>query len=136
MSKWTHVAAIIRFDALRPLGMGRYPQLDTRIPSGSEGPLQYHVWTNPENHHAAAYTAMIWGDLRDYSDPDKIIEYLNRVCEKQIVRSGVAKIDVEYQQSVVAIFKPNEDNPYKMKGEWKLIHKGEWKIIHNEDSHD
>lgn len=117
MSQWTHVAATIRIDALRFAGMGA-PDLgktcsfdsddaawdECDVPCGSEGSLQTHLWTNPSDHDLAAYTAMIWGDLRDYSSVDEVLAYLNRICAGQMVRQGVAEIGVEYQAAVIARF--------------------------------
>lgn len=116
MSQWTHVAACIRFDALRLPGMPDFsPKLGNTcsfsddqvkwdlcdIPCGSEGSLQYHVWENPDAHAIAAYTVMIWGDLRDYENVDEIVSYLGRVTRDKIIRQGVVTINVEYQKTVV-----------------------------------
>lgn len=117
MSQWTHVAATIRFDALRFAGMGA-PDLGKScdfesdqgawdvcdVPCGSEGSLQTHLWTNPKDHDLAAYTATIWGDLRDYSSVDEVLDYLDRICAGQMVRQGVAEIAVEYRDTVIARF--------------------------------
>lgn len=105
MSVWTHVAATIRFDDIRVLGMTKLkPDLNQDIPEGSEGALDYYTWINPEKAHAAAYTTMIWGDLRDYDSVDKVIEYLNRVTAEKLVRQGIAEIHVEYHDPVVVRF--------------------------------
>ena len=108
MSQWTHVAATIRFDALRLTDMpDQTPDLGTPVtwedgnfdscnmPCGSEGSLQHMLWTNPMTNALAAYTAAIWGDLRDYSDVDEIKAYLARITDGQSlgVRQGVAEID-------------------------------------------
>jgi len=119
MSTWTHVAATIRFDAIRLPGMpNQRPDLGNtcdfdspssdweacNVPRGSEGSLQVHLWENPHRNHVAAYTAMIWGDLRDYSSVDEVIEYLNRITADRMVRQGVAEIAVEYRDPVVVRF--------------------------------
>lgn len=114
MSQWTHMAATIRFDALRMAGMPA-PNLGNtctyesdqnawdlcNVPCGSEGSLQYHVWENPSPNDLAAYTAMIWGDLRDYGDVEEITEYLNQVTDGHMIRQGVAEIEVEGGEPVV-----------------------------------
>lgn len=113
MSQWTHVVAAIRFDALRSLGMGYMKLSDLGhtvrfedpsekwarcdVPKGSEGSLQTHLVEDPDESSMAAYTATIWGDLRDYEDVGEIVRYLDRICRGRAVRSGVAKIDVEGQ---------------------------------------
>ena len=107
MSVWTHVAATIRFDDIQ--GMQGEPQLGIiakygdpqdiwdkcDIPCGSEGSLEYTIWVNPDKSCIAAYTAMIWGDLRDYDNADEVIEYLNRICKGRMIRQGIAEIQVE-----------------------------------------
>ena len=115
MSQWTHVAAVIRFDALRLPGMpDMSPQLGTParwddggsfdkcdMPCGSEGSLDYAVWENPHTNSISAYTVMIWGDLRDYQDVDEIAAYLDRITSGKMIRSGVAEIDVEFHDKIV-----------------------------------
>jgi len=71
------------------------------IPSGSEGSLQFQVWENPERSAMAAYTVMIWGDLRDYDSAQPVVEYLKRITTGRMVRQGVAQIEVEGQPPVV-----------------------------------
>lgn len=119
MSTWTHVAATIRFDALRLPGMpNQKPDLGKScdfesesadwdactVPCGSEGSLQTQLWENPHPTHMAAYTAMIWGDLRDYADVEEVIGYLDRITEGRMVRQGVAEIEVECQEPVIVRF--------------------------------
>lgn len=77
------------------------PDLSLDVPEGSEGALDYYTWINPEKSNAAAYTSMIWGDLRDYDSVDEVLAYLNRVTSGKIVRQGVAEIEVEYRDPVV-----------------------------------
>jgi hypothetical protein len=119
MSTWTHVAATIRFDALRLPGMpdqrpdlGKTCDFDSpdhewkacSVPRGSEGSLQVHLWENPHKTHIAAYTATIWGDLRDYESVDEVLEYLDRITAGRLVRQGVAEIAVEYSDAVIVRF--------------------------------
>lgn len=115
MSQWTHVSVIIRFDALRPIDVDvmtlkdlgktvRYDDDDyddCTVPCGSEGSLHTSLWVNPESCSVPAYTATIWGDLRDYDDIQEIVAYLMRICEGREVRSGVAEINVEGTNIVV-----------------------------------
>lgn len=71
------------------------------VPCGSEGSLTTHLWTNPHKSHIAAYTASIFGDLRDYENTQEIIAYLERITEGQKVRNGVATIEVEGSPAVI-----------------------------------
>ena len=118
MSTWTHVAAIVRFDGLRLPGMpdptpklGQTATYDDEpaawdacdVPCGSEGSLQYQLWTNPNPTSLAAYTAMIWGDLRDYEDVDEIEAYLGRITAGAMIRQGVAEISIEGRDPVVLL---------------------------------
>ena len=99
MSMWTHVAATVRIDDFRFSDDQTIPDWDEifgkeclfhspsevwddcekhpdkYLPCGSEGTLQKTAWINPDSHAVAAYTVTIFGDLRDYDSPDKIIEW-------------------------------------------------------------
>ena len=123
MSTWTHVAAVIRFDACRgmpgiensPPDLGRMwvynpgESVEERvrkhgecdIPCGSDESLQYRVWEDPDPVSVAAYTAMIWGDLRDYDNIGEILKYLKRVAAGRDVRQGCATIRVSSGRSMV-----------------------------------
>ncbi len=112
MSQWTHVAAVIRFDCIRFAAMGFDPPAvdpvpqfaDGTAPTGSEGPLHIHLWANPSENSVAAYTATIWGDLRDYDDHGAIIAWLEKhtATWEHGIRSGVVEIDVEGLPPIVA----------------------------------
>jgi hypothetical protein len=117
MSVWTHVAAIIRYDAIRIQGMpDTMPELGNicdydsssedwdkcNIPCGSEGSLQYHKWTNPHPTSLAAYSVMFWGDLRDYDNATEILEYFKKITSPPaIIRQGVLVIGIEGKDEVV-----------------------------------
>lgn len=104
MSIWTHVAAVIRFDS-NSMRMPEFkPDLNCGVPCGSEGGLTTTLWTNPNTSSRAAYVANIFGDLRNYDDVDQIIEYLNRITNGKMVRSGIATIQVEGRLPVVLHF--------------------------------
>jgi len=125
MSTWTHVAAVIRFDGLQSLGMA-IPDLGNTVsyedekdkwdkctvPCGSEGSLITTLWSNPSKNSIAAWTATIFGDLRDYEDIEEITAYLKRITDGKHVRNGVATIEVEGQSSVVLHW--NEDKWVKV----------------------
>ena len=117
MSTWTHVAGVVRVDAIR-MGMTTGPNWDDifgkealwesspyvwkdvdehpekYMPCGSEGTLQKTVWENPEKSCAAAYTVSIFGDLRDWYDIDAIIEWFKKIVKSEDlwVRSAVITV--------------------------------------------
>lgn len=103
MSIWTHVAAIVRINDLRlndddvldfekifgkQLRFDDYGEIwdyaydhpDEFLPLGSEGSLTMSVWINPDKSFVAAYTVSIFGDLRDYDNPNKIVEWFKEKC--------------------------------------------------------
>ena len=118
MSQWTHINAVIRFDVIRVLGM-KMPDLgktlnyegdddisdwedeECTVPCGSEGSMRYQVWENPSPNSAAGYTAMFWGDLRDYSDVEKIFNYFVKITSGQMIRSGLLEIEVEGNDDIL-----------------------------------
>ena len=102
MSTWTHVAGVVRADAIR-IGTIAEPNWDDvfgkeclweadlevwkdadehpekYMPCGSEGTLQKVVWTNPKETCIPAYTVGIFGDLRDWYDVDAIIGWFKKI---------------------------------------------------------
>lgn len=111
MSCWTHVAAVIRLDALiikesrakeqrakirELLGkaclyeddMSVWEDANTHpekyLPMGSEGSLEMTIRTNPNKHCLAAYVVTIFGDLRDcgYSKEELEKYYIEWFKEK------------------------------------------------------
>ncbi len=105
MSQWTHIAGVIRYDAIRVLSIprGSYDPLiflsGIELPTGSEGPLQWEVSESPERAALAAYVATFWGDLRDFGsreDVEKVVDYFQAIVEGRLVRQGCFTVDVEY----------------------------------------
>ena len=121
MSTWTHVAGVVRVDAIR-MGMATEVNWDDifgkeclweadpevwkdtdehpekYMPCGSEGTLQKTVWTNPEKSSMAAYTVGIFGDLRDWYDIDVIVEWFKKIVRSEDlwVRSAVITVTDGY----------------------------------------
>lgn len=122
MSNWTHVAGIIRIDAVRLedetveeatrmfenyFGKElRYHSEDELwyeadehpekfLPFGSEGSLTMSVWVNPDLDSITSYTVSIFGDLRDHDDPDAIIEWFEGKCKSEYIYVRNACITVE-----------------------------------------
>lgn len=124
MSQWTHVAGVLRLDAMRMIGplkneddvramIGKTCQYDSpmedwtacTVPCGSEGSIQYQVIElNPDNY-TASWVVAIWGDLCDYSDVREIASWWKRISTSSdneldlnlalFVRAGLILIEVE-----------------------------------------
>lgn len=113
MSNWTHVAGIIRIDAIRCMEeeidfdalIGKeydweshhdiWINPDKYMPMGSEGSLNKHIWINPDKSCIAAYTVSIFGDLRDHDDPQEIIDWFKSICNKCWVRNATIVVENE-----------------------------------------
>jgi hypothetical protein len=117
MSNWTHVAGIVRVDAIRVdddieeldfdkiLGKEclsyssrevwddarKHP--DKYLPMGSEGSLQKTVWENPDRGRVNSYTISIFGDLRDHDNTSEIIDWFIEKCNLLWVRSAVITVE-------------------------------------------
>ena len=109
MSYWTHVTATFRIDCLdrdempnmikkvmgQTLEFGEAPDPNTYyLPYGSEGSLHYEIIENPNETSIAAYTVTVFGDLRDYTDADAIIEWFESVCSNFMMRQAVITLYV------------------------------------------
>jgi len=111
MSVWTHVAGVIRVDCLRCLGkkpdfnkifVSELWNEDTfgacNMPMGSEGSLDFRVIENPNRDSLAAYTVVIFGDLRDFSVANipEIEDWWNKVLDQcGCVRQAILQIQPE-----------------------------------------
>ncbi len=122
MSNWSHVAGIIRIDAIRfeeetveeatkmfenyfgkelrynsdyELWNEADEHPEKFLPMGSEGSLTMSVWVNPDLEYITSYTVSIFGDLRDHDDPDAIIEWFKGKCESDVIWVRNACITVE-----------------------------------------
>lgn len=115
MSVWTHVTGVIRVDSIR--GLMPAPKFDkifvkrlwgdnniSNMPTGSEGSLDYRVIENPDESAMAAYTVVIFGDLRDYGADriQDIKDWWERVLsEFEMVRQAVLQICPEDGEPVI-----------------------------------
>lgn len=115
MSQWTHVAGIVRIDDLPFLKPVDYKDYfgkqclwdddcweDARnhpeeyLPMGGEGTLRSQLWANPDKCAMAAYTLMVFGDLRDYDTPQEIIDWFKKkVFGIPLVRQAVITVELE-----------------------------------------
>lgn len=122
MSDWTHVAAIFRVDGIRAIApdpdfdevfgkeclfespvevwddANEHPE--AYLPLGSEGTLEKSVWVNPDRSCMAAYTVSVFGDLRDFSSIDEIMEWFERCCGKCWIRQAAITVENEWSGEV------------------------------------
>lgn len=131
MSIWTHVNGSIRFDYLRITKeldlkgiIGNTCGYDDRgdddwknctVPCGSEGSLQYSIWTNPHKNSLAAYTVNIWGDLRDYEDHSEIKLWFQRILNKAPVRNVVLEVEVESRSAFIYYYDSESESLIEIK---------------------
>jgi len=108
MSVWTHVAGVIRVDALPALGLkpdfkkifikklwDEEDEGECNMPYGSEGSLDYRIIENKDKTSLAAYTVVIFGDLRDRGteDLDNIKNWWEKTLKEfNMVRQAVLQI--------------------------------------------
>lgn len=117
MSIWTHICGCIRYDGIEFLGqkvpdLGKTCSFDDdedvweacTVPSGSEGSLQYYLKTNDDDSQLSRWTAMFYGDLRDYEDTAEVVSYFNSITEGQFVRAGVFAVEVEGHPTKVYLY--------------------------------
>lgn len=109
MSICTHIAGVVRFDGLAGGFGGLTPQLGNTcgyrdpksiwdacdVPLGCEGSLQHFLWQNPDSGALARWTAMFWGDLRDYESEQEIIDYFTRITTGKLIRGACFVVRVE-----------------------------------------
>ena len=140
MSQWTHVAGIIRIDSMvavmsrgpdstednlrRRLGeIWNYdsdyiPTSNESTPSGSEGSIQYDIVKTGNEHSLSWGHIVIWGDLRDFDDPNEIYDWLlNSLAtineDGMGFRDVAISIDVEYQKQYI-VFLEGEEQKLRM----------------------
>lgn len=125
MSMWTHVAGVIRVDAIRGLlptpdfkkifikSLWNQRNKNCNMPMGSEGSLDFRIIENPYKASIAAYTVVIFGDLRDFGEENvhEIEEWWNRVLKEcGMIRQAVLQIQPEYGQEVILRYSEDEDS--------------------------
>ena len=132
MSVWTHVTGVVRIDSIRISDdipnfdklfgkewtfddmwddepIYREFEIDPAfMPSGSEGSLNKSVWVNPDKNCMSAYTITVFGDLRDYDDPDAIILWFKDCCKNVWVRQAIITVETEGRKPI--IYRYEEDN--------------------------
>ena len=111
MSIWTHIAGVIRVDCIRCIC--KQPDFNKifvrelwdentsglcNMPMGSEGSLDFRVIENPDKDSLAAYTVVVFGDLRDFgvANIPEIEDWWNRVLEQcGMIRQAILQIQPE-----------------------------------------
>ena len=119
MSNWTHVAGVARIDSMRidenytldfdkifgkeclwvspeELWIEADEHPDRFLPMGSEGSLHKSIWEDPDKSSLAAYTVMIFGDLRNHEDPEAIINWFRDVARSLNVRQATITVRNEW----------------------------------------
>jgi hypothetical protein len=121
MSKWTHIAGIIRIDHIPIVTVLTEAQVEnifnTQAPTGSEGPLlatatKTQIMTPHGGPLVWGYVT-IYGDLRDFGDTDdiaKISKWLDDSVhtlqqEMAIIRQGIVGVEIENGHILVYVFK-------------------------------
>lgn len=116
MSAWVHVAAIARidyipvlckekeldFDSIFGKELDGYSEEDEwlyareheneYLPMGSEGTLQKSVRVSENPHEVARYVVTIFGDLRDVTSGDHIIEWFKQKLRDLCVRQAAITV--------------------------------------------
>ncbi|MBO7734487.1 MAG: hypothetical protein J6S67_18120 [Methanobrevibacter sp.] len=134
MSIWTHVAGVVRIDAIRfdpndipdfdtifgrewtfddmwddePAYTDSIENPDAFMPCGSEGSLEKSVWVNPDRNSMSAYTITIFGDLRDYDDPDAIVSWFKDCCKDVWVRQAIITVETEGKKPIIYNYKDKD----------------------------
>lgn len=135
MSNWTHVAGIIRidgymeddefdklfgkevhFDAPKEVWRDAWEHPEKYLPKGSEGSLYKTVWENPNKNHLARYTVSIFGDLRDHEDPQEIVDWFEKICQKLgcfMVRNATITVKNDWNGTINKTFEFDDSEESK-----------------------
>lgn len=120
MSKWTHVSGVIRIDdfsfiscrkrntsktvekIIGPMCLFEKWNKHSKLPTGSEGSIEYKVIQNKDESSLARFTVVFYGDLRDYDDLKEIKQWFIKLREEieathneMIYRDAILKAWVE-----------------------------------------
>ena len=124
MSKWTHIAGVIRIDQLL-IGIKQLTLedvvniLQVDAPSGSEGGLRITA-DKTQIIETSGFEA-VWGsvtfvgDLRDFEDTEKVENWLKQIPGKlkkhqAMIRQATISIDVEFGPCIGIVWNPRTDN--------------------------
>ena len=120
MSKWTHIAGIIRIDDFSLNVESISERSIERLiaegsPTGSEGGLDFKArktqLNDPPCFEAVWGYISFGGDLRDFhiENLNEVREWLNTIVKRLqdhacIIRQGVIHIDPEYDPSIIIVY--------------------------------
>ena len=124
MSVWTHVNSAIRINHIRFSGQDHlsFPKAVSfddiingaditkcELPYGSEGSLNISVWEHPDISRIACYTVSIFGDLRDFDDEQKIIDFFKKFISDKWIRDASFTVTVSKVGRKKRVFTYTED---------------------------
>jgi hypothetical protein len=113
MSAWTHVVGCFRVDGFPTYGdtpskikdiLGPIDTFEThfedcKLPTGSEGSLEYHI--HEYGTGLPWVVISIWGDLRDYSDFNQISMWWSNILSHfDLLRDAVLRVEIEGEDSI------------------------------------
>lgn len=129
MSIWTHVAGCFRIDAVRGLDFSEQIDFDKllgktcnfnssekeweecNVPCGSEGSIEFSIWTNPDECCLASYTISVFGDLRDFEVEriSEIKKWFEKVVSNCSIRNAVIVAETSGYKSMCMYTDHDED---------------------------
>lgn len=119
MSEWTHLTGCIRIDTMPNIDDNIFISIlkqkfgntwslkvvDSRyelctIPKGSEGSVQYNILKTGSGSSLSWGLITIWGDLRDYDDPEEIFKWIKESCNSLDfwIRSCCVEVNVNHSK--------------------------------------
>lgn len=129
MSKWTHVSGVIRIDdfsfisrrkrntsktvekIIGPMCLFEKWNKHSKLPTGSEGSIEYKVIQDKDESSLARFTVVFYGDLRDYDDLEEIKEWFIKLRE-EIEASDNEMI---YRDAIIKAWVESTDKPLIIK---------------------
>lgn len=112
MSQWTHIAGIIRIDAIPGFTSLTTTEIQRRLennlPQGSEGPAKYKIELTGDLYSITWIAIFIWADLRDYKDHQAIFKWIQGICDGLLIRSCCVKIEIEFKGKYIITEKYND----------------------------
>lgn len=129
MSKWTHVSGVIRIDdfsfiscrkrntsktvekIIGPMCLFEKWNKHSKLPTGSEGSIEYKVIQNKDESSLARFTVVFYGDLRDYDDLEEIKQWFIKLREE----IEAADNEMIYRDAILKAWVESTDKPLIIK---------------------
>ena len=135
MSRWTHISGAVRLDDLSvilpirntkgtiekilgPISTFEDWNEDCKLPTGSEGSIEYVIQENPHEHSIARFNILFYGDLRDFdsSDLETIDTWFKKLLLEDFksnmtmlnIRDAVLKVECELAENYILYYINNE----------------------------